>query len=233
MLVASDSIETLTPHKSLRIAACEDDGHDWGWFPDWTGETVAVVASGPSASLVDLPLLRGRVRVVAVNRAHELVPFADMVYGCDAAWWRSVNGLPDWPALKVSQDKHIFAEFPDIKRVVSIRGCQFLQLQNCGYIIWGGNSGSQAINLAAQTGARKIVLCGFDMTTKNGIHFHGPHIDNLPNPREPSVELWRRRTDSMADFLHEHGYTLANCSPGTALKKWPQMSLEDALADRR
>ena len=207
-----------------------DDGLDWSWWPDWSGSTVVVVASGPSAKLVDLTLTLGRARVIAVNRSHELAPWADMLYACDAAWWRTVNGMPDWPTLKVSQDKHAVAEFPDIKRVVAQRGLEHMVLDNPGYILWGGNSGTQAINLAAQTGARKIVLCGFDMTLQNGLHWHGaPEALHLSNPRPMNTEMWRRRTDQSGDDLLANGYEIANCSPNSALKKWPQMSLEAAL----
>jgi hypothetical protein len=207
------------------------DGFDWSWWPDWSGSTVVIVASGPSAQLVDLTLTqRPGVRVIAVNRSYELVPWADMLYACDAAWWRTVGGLPDWPTLRVSQDKNTIAEFPEIKRVVAQRGLENLVLGNPGYILWGGNSGTQAINLAAQTGARKIVLCGFDMTLQNGLHWHGAHGGLLANPRPMNTEMWRRRTDQCGDYLTANGFVIANASPNSALKKWPQMSLEAALA---
>jgi hypothetical protein len=214
---------------ALKQAPPADD-LDWSWWPDWSGSTVVIVASGPSAQLVDLTLTRRPgVRVIAVNRTYELVPWADMLYACDAAWWRTVNGLPDWPTLRVSQDKNTIAEFPEIKRVVAQRGLENLVLGNPGYILWGGNSGTQAINLAAQTGARKIVLCGFDMTLQNGLHWHGAHGGLLANPRPMNTEMWRRRTDQCGDYLLANGFTIANASPNSALKKWPQMSLEAAL----
>lgn len=207
-----------------------DDGLDWSWWPDWSGETVVIVASGPSAKLVDLEPARGRARVVAINRSYELAPWADMLYGCDAAWWRSVQGVPDWPTLRVSQDKHAVAEYPEIKRVVAQRGLENLVLGNPGYILWGGNSGTQAINIVAQTGARVIALVGFDMTLQNGLHWHGAHDYGLSNPRPMNTELWRRRTDQCGDYLASKGFLIANCSPQSALKKWPKMSLEAALA---
>ena len=37
----------------------------------------------------------------------------------------------------------------------------------------GGNSGFQALNLALQWGARKIILVGFDLTDENGLHWYG------------------------------------------------------------
>lgn len=228
-MMFADAI-TQERQAALPVASSSDDGLDWSWFPCWAEEIVVVVASGPSAGKVDLSLTqRPDVRVIAVNRSHELVPWADMLYGCDAQWWQSVNGMPDWPTLRVSQDKKAVAEYPEIKRVVSIRGCQFVQMDRPGYILWGGNSGSQAINLAAQTGARRIVLCGFDMTLENGLHYFGKHEGKLSNPRELNVELWRRRTDSMGDYLLEHGFECFNCSPGSALRKWPQTTLESAL----
>jgi hypothetical protein len=42
--------------------------------------------------------------------------------------------------------------------------------------------------------------------------------------------MWKRRTDQCGDYLIANGFTIANASPNSALKKWPQMSLEAALA---
>jgi hypothetical protein len=214
---------------ALATASPDSDGLDRSWWPDWSGQTVVIVASGPSAGLVDLTPCRDRARTIAVNRSYELAPWADMLYACDLAWWLSVDGLPDWPTLKVSQDPKAVAQYPDIKRVASLRGVENLILDQPGYILWGGNSGTQAINVAAQTGCRAIVLVGFDMTLDHGLHWHGAHEGKLSNPKPLNTELWKRRTDQCGDFLAAKGFKIANCSPLSALKKWPKMSLEDAL----
>lgn len=223
-MLAQQATETLP-----RPRVVEGDTFDWRWFPDWTGETVVIVASGPSAGKVDLSLTRGRARVIAINRSYELVPWADMVYGCDLQWWVSVDGLPEWPTLRVSQDRKAIERYPQIERVIAMKGCEHVQLEQRGYILWGGNSGSQAINIAAQTGAKRIILCGFDMTVENGYHWHGKHEGMLSNPREHNVQMWKRRTDSMGEYLITKGFQCFNASPGSALKRWPVMDLGAAL----
>ena len=51
----------------------------------WEGQTVAVLASGPSLT----PALAQRLRVhrtIAVNHAHRLAPWADMLLALDGGW---------------------------------------------------------------------------------------------------------------------------------------------------
>jgi hypothetical protein len=58
---------------------------------------VGAVAKGQ-----DLGRLKGRAKVVAIKESVDLCPWADMVYGCDPAWWRHRQGLPKFTGLKVA-----------------------------------------------------------------------------------------------------------------------------------
>lgn len=98
-----------------------------------------------------------------------------------------------------------------------------------GYIGAGGNSGFQAINLAVQLGARRIVLVGFDMRVDNGVHWHGEHRTELGNPGLDNVIKWRRILDEAAGDLAGMGIEIINASACSALTAYPIMSLEKAL----
>jgi len=93
----------------------------------------------------------------------------------------------------------------------------------------GGNSGFQAVNLAAQTGAARIALVGFDMTISAGVHWHGRHKPGLNNPGHLVIDGWRRGLDAMAPKLAALGIEVVNCSAQSALKAYRHMSLEEAL----
>jgi hypothetical protein len=66
------------------------------WYLDWSGREVAIIASGPSAKKSGYAALRDRMPVIAIKENIELAPWADVVYGCDAAWWKKRNGLPEF-----------------------------------------------------------------------------------------------------------------------------------------
>ena len=99
-----------------------------------------------------------------------------------------------------------------------------------GVIGDGGNSGFQAINLAAQMGASQIVLVGFDMRIDAGLHWHGRHLHGLNNPREANVLRWRRRLDDAAGSLAERGIDVVNASQVSMLKGYRMADLGEVLA---
>jgi sugar phosphate isomerase/epimerase len=99
-----------------------------------------------------------------------------------------------------------------------------------GEVGWGGNSGFQALNLAVQFGARKIVLVGFDLNLDQGVHWHGPHPGRLNNPTRDSLARWARVLDAQAPLLERLGVEVVNASPASALTKFRKVPFEEALA---
>lgn len=93
----------------------------------------------------------------------------------------------------------------------------------------GGNSGFQALNLAAQFGATKIILLGFDMRIDRGVHWHGRHGDNLNNPREANMPGWRSALDQAAAAFARYGISVINASVVSTLTAYPKMPLAEAL----
>lgn len=92
----------------------------------------------------------------------------------------------------------------------------------------GGNSGFQAISLAALFGAAKIVLLGYDMQRTSGkSHWHGDHRGGLPNGR--GFASWAARMAPLAKDLHSRGIEVYNCTRTTALQCFPTARLEDVL----
>lgn len=195
------------------------------WLPDWSGETAAIIASGPSAQGQPLHLLAS-CRVVVINDSWKLYPAADLLYGCDANWWR-LKGPPNFAGLKVTQDVSAARRF----------GLQHAPLKHVhtlspepGVIGSGGNSGFQALNLVVETGVRRILLVGFDMHLAAGSHWHGDHAAPLNNPRLKTVALWRDRLDAIAPQLAERGVEVLNATPGSALNAYPRIDLAAAVS---
>jgi hypothetical protein len=200
-------------------------------WPDWTGETVVIVASGPSAANEPLAIGRDKVRFLAVKDGWRLCPWADALYGCDHHWWEAHRGLIDWPALRICYDPRTVEKWrgldwlkADIKR-----GHENFLFHHVGEVGWGGNSGFHAMNLALQFGASRLVLVGFDMRVDHGRHFFGAHkYSNAPS--EANCRKWVEVIDRQAPAIAARGARVVNCSPLSALTAYPKLPFAEAIA---
>ena len=92
----------------------------------------------------------------------------------------------------------------------------------------GGNSGSQAVHLAATFGAKRIVLLGYDMQRTGGhLHWHGAHWGGLPNGN--GFVSWIKQFAPLARDLRQRGIDVINATRETALECFPRAKLEDVL----
>ncbi len=108
-------------------------------------------------------------------------------------------------------------ELVTIRREGGVIGMTMVR-EPVGTIGGGGNSAFQAVNLAAQWGARRICLVGFDY---RGSHWHPDHPRGLRNPTESQMSAWARNLDNMAPVLAGWGIEVLNLSPHSALKAYP------------
>lgn len=118
-------------------------------------------------------------------------------------------------------------------RIRPTPGVQEILFEPLGRIGWGGNGGFHALNLAVQFGARKIILLGYDMTLRNGVHWHGMHQGSLANPRQASVDRWREILDKQAPVLAARGVQVVIGSPGSALSAYRKLELRVAIDEFR
>lgn len=194
----------------------------------WEGQNAVILASGPSMSEEVAATVRPFThRVIAINNTFQLaLSWADMVYAADAAWWAKYHaGTAQFQGLKVSCSE---TPFVDVLRV-QYSGRDGFDV-NPAYIRTGGNSGYQAIHIAAHAGCTRILLCGFDM---RGGHWHGRHESPLREHGEAIYDRWLARFATLAPALEERGIEVINCTPNSALKVWPFQPLEEALHETR
>lgn len=89
-----------------------------------------------------------------------------------------------------------------------------------------GNSGAACIAMAAQGGASRIVLLGFDCQHTGGkAHWHGNHPKGLGNAG--GVDKWQEKFAELARDIA--GIDVINATKETALNCWPRKSLKDLL----
>lgn len=170
----------------------------------------AILASGESLKPEHVELVRqarsdGRINgfIAVSNVAIDFAPDADALVSHDASWYKKT---PEHKKLEIPkycrQQCHGTKQF--IPRVQS--GC---------------NSGLMAMEVAARIyKAKKLMLLGFDM---HGTHYFGKHKDGLKNTTESRFRQF------LIQFSAFDLCPVVNCNPDSALKKFPFMSIEDAI----
>lgn len=198
------------------------------------GTTVIVAGSGPSLTpeVAELCDASGAA-CVAVSDAHRLMPWADVLYSCDAAWWNLYDGMLDfrgerWSSHSEGKDDKLRCALRwHLQLVAGIERPGFSG--NPALIHYGQNSGYQAINLALHMGATRVLLVGYNMkNVGQRNHFFGRHPSHLRNS-DPTVFI--KHYDRAAKLLpHSHPQVrIINCTENSALKCWPYVPLAQAL----
>jgi len=193
----------------------------------WPGQTVAIVASGPSLQNANLDALEA-VPVIAVNDNWQKVPFAQILYAADGPWWQHHKGVPGFEGERWTQNRgrpRDWATQAARMGLTVIRSVNRPGVSTASNLIHtGGNSAFQAMNLAVIAGANRILLLGCDMTGK---HWFGEHPKSL---RKPSpYGRFRRAFEEAAPQLKQLGVRVINCSPISRIQAYPKMTLEEAL----
>lgn len=158
-----------------------------------------------------------------------------MVYGCDPAWWKHRRGLPEHTGLRAAWAGAPI-DFPNILRVkIGKAGAGFMDkmlFDEVGSVGGGGNSGFQALNLVTQLGAKRVLLIGFDMHDRGGVHWYGRNgWPQANNPDESNFRRWRAALDGSAEVLAAMGVEVVNAAPLSDLKAFPRRSVTDTLKE--
>lgn len=195
-------------------------------------KTFWIIGCGPSLRGVDLSFLADR-RVIAINRAHEIVPSTlaeGHIWFSDWRFWDL-----HWRALVTSTFKlHTIADPAgrpyvgrDDLRVWRNTGLTGLDT-DLGIRV-GNNGGHAALNLAFHLEADRIVLLGYDMRLADdgAGHFHEEHPwGNLRarTLREKMLPYFGQ----IAEDLDREGVVVFNATPGSALECFHKISLDEA-----
>jgi hypothetical protein len=185
---------------------------------DWNGRTAVILASGPSMAST-VPTRSSEHRYIVTNTTFRLVPWADVVYGCDFLWWKThaaevkrvAPEMMCWTQDKASAERYGV----NLVRNEALPGSSLTGLRV------NGNSGAGAINLAVLFGARKIILLGFDMREgpSGEKHWHADH----PSPcvQKQLFGEWIFKYEAVAKDLKALGVEVVNATPRSALKCFP------------
>lgn len=197
--------------------------------PEWKGETVFIVAGGPSVASQNTDLLKGR-KVIVINSSWERLPWAPVLFFGDDRWWREYS-------------KEVLAGFPGriITCAPEVRHPRFLKLKRAVHenqlcpmpdtVMVRRTSMTGAMNVAMHLGAAIIVLLGLDGKpgADGRLHHHEEYSMSLGGLEETWQEQ-RRDLSCARASLAARGITVVNASPVSALADlWPIVPFEAYL----
>lgn len=210
----------------------------WSVPRDWKGQTAAILASGPSLTREQCEAVRDKCRVIAVNNqgidtvdsvsgqlVQAMAPWADVLFAADIKWWNHYQDR----ALKFEGRKVCIVHRRNFPQVYSLqRSSELVFDPRPTHLVFGGNSGYMALHLAVHFGAKRILLCGYDMKDSGGRkHWFGNHSGKLNS--KARYHYWIRSFDRLAPRLAKMKVEVINCSTNTALRCFPRTTLEKAL----
>lgn len=216
----------LAPHNPLSAALA--DGA-------WAGQPAFLIGGGPSLVRFDFERLRGRGRVIAINRAFEYIPWADMLFFMD---WKFYKLCHDDPGRKALWDR-----FQGHKTFCNIMGrklddCYSIRSLGRHGMSWsiskgvyhGNNSGHGALILALALGCRPIYLLGYDMNSDGAgrSHFHSGY-GHRHSPA--TARSFIKDFDDLAKRIPKINY-IFNLNPKSSLRSWPFKTIDEVLNDR-
>ena len=197
----------------------------------WRGQTVAIVAGGPSLSLADVHRLaqaKGRraVRVIAVNDAVYPCWWADWLHAGDGKWWEHHAGaLGAWPGIRTTTTASLLDSYG--VRLLQVSGTDGFD-PDPAYVRSGHSSAYHAICAAVHAGAARVLLLGLDMKTAAdgrrhwfGEHWDGTEVDYAATML-PCFE-------TLVEPLAALDVEIFNCAPDSALTCFRPLRLADLL----
>lgn len=196
--------------------------------PRW--RSCIVAAPGPSLTEVR------EGPIIVVQDAYRLMPWADVLYGCEPKWWRHHQGT-DFKGEKWSTHDGSKGSSNNKTEAHEQWGVRCVQgKMEYGFsldpsvIHYGNNSGFQAINLAILFGCEHIILVGFDMKKTGGkSHFFGEHPPELRSGTNYTEFV--KHFEIAAERLPK-SIRIVNATPDTALKCFPRMTFEQAIQEQ-
>lgn len=203
-------------------------------------EVVDSVIKGTSPASVYSPYMSflHDKHVIGINVAYLLGDWIDMIFFGDIGFFlKHQHQLAKFPGLKVSchpqMGKYDWVKFTprDNQRP---RGISDHPQMAC----WNGNSGAAAISIAANAGAKRIILLGFDMKlddNKNQ-HWHDCYgkiaARKTRDPRKPThfpFDRHLRGFDQIVKDAKRREIEIINCSPDSAIREFRKCSLQELI----
>lgn len=201
----------------------------------WAGQPCFIIGGGPSLVGFDFNRLRGKGRVIAINRAFEFIPWADVLFFMDWKFYKLCHDTPNRLALwQDFQGLRVFCnlmgrKLEDCYNIRSL-GRHGMSWSISKGIYHGNNSGHGALVMALALGCRPIYLLGYDMNRdpKGRGHFHSGY-GHKANPNLGPIFI--KAFQELAGRIPRVNY-IVNCNPKSGLRIWPFQTIDEVLHDQ-
>ena len=201
--------------------------------PTMPGEDVFILGGGPSLRNFDVSVL-GSAKVIATNEAFILAPNAEALVFVDYHWWarRELEVRETFAGELIGRGPYRSAYRRTGVTSVAYRSGEVFSIDP--RLLGGRNSGLAAVNAAWLMGAARIFLLGFDMKGDGSRNnFHNLYPDSPKAPAHRYVSIFLPEFEKAAKRLETiGGGVVINLTPGSALKCFPERSLDWALENR-
>lgn len=195
--------------------------------------TFICVGNGGSLTMDDVVMAQaaqdaGQAKIIVINDAFLWVPKAWALYGADYRWWRAraADVARSFIPNKFTVDESAVAEF-GLKFV----NCEDIHKpvpglsQSKDSVRHGYSSGFQAMHLARNLGAKKIILLGYDYGATGQSHAAPAAFAYATSDFNVMVQAF----NLAAPALHNEGVYVVNATRESTLGCFDKKSLKEAL----
>jgi len=169
--------------------------------------------------------------VIGINAAYLIGTWMDMVFFGDSGFFTdNKDQLFKFPHLKVSSNSSTrkYAWVKTLKRDAKKHGIS----EDSSRVCWNDNSGSAAISIAVNAGAKRVFLLGFDMKLdeKNVQHWHKLYKKNqMQKVPHPPFNKHLAGFPKIAEDAKKMNVEIYNVSPDSVITQFPKITLQEAL----
>jgi len=222
----------------------------------WEGEDVWILGGGPSVTKqFEIPenvvqdVVAGRSspsayspfmesihnkHVIGINVSYLIGNWIDMVFFGDIGFLLAqMQYISQFPGLKVSCHPTT-AQYSWVKFLPHDKQHRLGISSNPKAVCWNGNSGAAAISVAANAGAKRIFLLGFDMKLDDTQHQHWHNLYKRHGVKrnKPGGLPFKKHLQGFPQILKDaqaRGIEIINVSPDSAITEFPRVVLKEAL----
>jgi hypothetical protein len=204
----------------------------------WAGQRAFIIGGGPSLEGFDFDRLRGKGKVIAVNRAYESVPFADILFFMDNGFYQwahrgelSPDCLKKWNDF---QGRKVFLnivgrQYDDVYSVRSLGRVGLSNSLKMG-LYHGNNSGVGAVGLAFCLRANPIYLLGIDCKVddaKKKTHWHSGYKKRPMHAA--AFKSFRQDFERLDRFIRRLSIKVINLNPNSGVRCFPFSTIDEVI----
>lgn len=202
-------------------------------IPDCIVQDVIAGRATPSIYSQYMSCLHDK-HVIGINISYMIGNWIDMVFFGDKSFFLSNEAqLAKFTGLKVSC--HPICERYRWIKYLPRNGSQYNGISMAmDKVSWNSNSGAAAISVAAHTGAKRIILLGFDMTLnmQGQQHWHDVYGRRLRDPKKAKALPFTRHLQGFTAIQNDArkmNIEILNCSEESVIPNFKKIKLSDVL----